>query len=250
MHTPVPTVQLHVPNALFSPIADCECGYSVNATSYMLFTDLIETNWLHIKNASLDTDWQPQNFSVDPQDSHGPYGRAARVGNVVSNPLKDQYSSAGPSVLGGDAGLQLWVRSTLEGGDLVSTAEIDTMRNDLLYGSFRAAFKLTGIPGTCGAFFYVSLPRSGISHMFSLVMLHLSAEWESLQTYIDLSPSGFFQFLSDPCKPPPPCQVNCQDPVWVSLTVSEEVVVERVKERLIALVPTLPPISVITAPLS
>jgi hypothetical protein len=128
----------------------------------MVFTDLIEANWLHLKNASLDTDWQPQNFSVDPQDSHGPYGRAARVSNVVSNPLKDPYSSSGPSVLGGDAGLQLWVRSTLE-GDLVSTAEIDTMRNDILYGSFRAAIKLTGIPGTCGAFFYVRFPKSGIS---------------------------------------------------------------------------------------
>jgi hypothetical protein len=137
----------------------------------MVFTDLLETNWLHIKNVTLDTDWQPQEFTVSPGDSHGPYGRAARISNVISNPLNDTRSNSGPSVLGGDPGLQLWVRAKPE-GNLISTGEIDTMRNDILYGSFRTSMKLTGVPGTCGAFFYVSLPRFfNFLHAFSLVML-------------------------------------------------------------------------------
>ncbi|KAI9765747.1 MAG: hypothetical protein M1840_007181 [Geoglossum simile] len=163
----------------------------------MVFTDLVEANWLHVKNASLNTDWQSQEFSVTPQNSHGPYGRAARVSNVVSNPLKDRFSSTGPSVLGGDAGLQLWVRSKLE-GDLVSTAEIDTMRNDILYGSFRAAIKLTGVPGTCEIDLeFLSSQLNETSSPVNLV-LHSSL---SLQDGNDASHSPTFKVVQLPFKP-------------------------------------------------
>jgi hypothetical protein len=60
--------------------ADCECGYTAAIgasdmqTSNFLFTDIIESDFLHIKNVSLDTDWKRQNFTVTPEAGRGPYG--------------------------------------------------------------------------------------------------------------------------------------------------------------------------------
>lgn len=57
---------------------------------------------------------------------------------------------------GGDAGLQLWVGSTLVDG-LVPMGEIASKRADMAYGSFRIGMKVTSVSGTCGAFFWVFL---------------------------------------------------------------------------------------------
>ena len=65
--------------------ADCECGYTVNGT---LYTDLLESDFLHLPNITLDTDWQPQNYTVSAADARGPYGKNASLSNVVSNPLR------------------------------------------------------------------------------------------------------------------------------------------------------------------
>ncbi|KAK7718831.1 hypothetical protein SLS57_005941 [Botryosphaeria dothidea] len=74
--------------------------------------------------------------------------------NVLANPLKNSEDWAGESKNGGDAGLQLVVRSELV-DNLVSFGEVAyRSRPDLLYGSFRVAMKMTGVPGTCGAFFW------------------------------------------------------------------------------------------------
>lgn len=43
-----------------------------NAT--FLFTDIIESDFLHINNISLDTDWRRQSFTVTPEAARGPYG--------------------------------------------------------------------------------------------------------------------------------------------------------------------------------
>lgn len=40
----------------------------------------------------------------------------------------------------------------------VPTSEMDSSREDLLYGTYRAAMKLTLTPGTCAAFFWVISP--------------------------------------------------------------------------------------------
>ena len=133
--------------------ANCECGYTVNST---LYTDLIETDFLHLANITTNTDWQPQNYTVTPALARGPYGKNATLSDVVANPLKNKYDWAGDGVMGGDAGLQLFVR----GGDpspggLIPMAEVATTRGDLLYGSFRAGIKVTATSGTCGAFFWV-----------------------------------------------------------------------------------------------
>ena len=132
--------------------ADCECGYTVNST---LYTDLLETDFLHLANTTSDTDWQPQDYTVTAELSRGPYGKNASVANVVANPLKSQYDWAGNGVNGGDAGLQLFVRGGVPQDGLIPIAEVVTTRTDMFYGSFRAGMKTTGTPGTCGAFFWV-----------------------------------------------------------------------------------------------
>ena len=139
-------------HSLPSVRADCECGYTVNSA---LYTDLIETDFLHLTNITTDTDWQPQNYTVTPEDARGPYGKNASITNVVVNPLNSQYDWAGDGVNGGDAGLQLLVRGGVPQDGLVPMAEVASARTDVFFGSFRAGMKVTGTPGTCGAFFWV-----------------------------------------------------------------------------------------------
>jgi hypothetical protein len=137
--------------------ANCECGYSVNSTSseHQVFTDLIESDFLTIQDISHDTDWQIQKYKTlrDPNTPH--FGMNVDPANVISNPLKDNSTLGGPSKLGGDAGLQLWIRGGIPSDGLVPSAEMRTVRDDLKYGSFRTAMKLTPVNGTCSAFFSV-----------------------------------------------------------------------------------------------
>jgi hypothetical protein len=137
--------------------ADCECGYtySINGTSYIV-TDLLESDFLHLANISLDTDWTRQGFNVTPAVSRGPYGESLQISQVISNPLANNFSYSGPSEIGGDAGLQLYVGGGIPSDGLVPVAEVNSVREDMLWGSYRAAMKLTLTPGTCGAFFWVS----------------------------------------------------------------------------------------------
>lgn len=130
--------------------ADCECGYMVNST---LFTDLLETDFLH--SSSVSKDWQAQEYSVQPQASRGPYGKDASPQNVVTNPLKSKDDWSGNGTKGSEAGLQLIVRGGIPKDKLIPMAELVSTRQDMLYGSFRTAMKLTEINGTCGAFFWV-----------------------------------------------------------------------------------------------
>ena len=135
--------------------ADCECGYTVNST---LYTDLIESDFLHLQNITTDTDWIRQEYQVSAELARGPYGKDAQQKNVVTNPLKSQYDWSGNGINGGDAGIQLIVRGGDPGkGNLIPMAEMVTNRTDILYGSFRAGMKIAGINGTCGAFFWVCL---------------------------------------------------------------------------------------------
>ena len=154
-------------SSLSSTSASCQCGYTLNTTFY---TDLLETDFLHLPNITLDTDWQPQNYTVTPATARGPFGKNASLSNVLSNPLKSKYDWAGDGVNGGDAGLQLWVRGGTPKDGLVPIAEVATRREDMLFGTFRVGMKVTGVPGTCGAFFWVCAPLSPsyISPSFSV----------------------------------------------------------------------------------
>ncbi|KAJ5201508.1 glycoside hydrolase family 16 protein [Penicillium cinerascens] len=133
----------------------CECGYSVNSTSsqHQVFTDLIESDFLTIQDIFHDTDWQIQEYATPHGTDAGPFGMNMTGANVISNPLKDNSTLSSPSKLGGDAGLQLWVRGGIPSNGLVPSAEMRTVRRDLNYGSFRAAMKLTPVNGTCSAVF-------------------------------------------------------------------------------------------------
>jgi len=136
--------------------ADCECGYSatIDSATY-LFTDLIESDFLHLSNISYDTDWIRQGYNVTAQVSRGAYGTSFELDNIASNPLVSNNSWAGQTVHGdGNPGLELRVRGGIPTDGFVPTAEMDSSRKDLLWGTYRAAMKLTDVPGTCGAFFW------------------------------------------------------------------------------------------------
>lgn len=105
-----------------------------------------------MKNITDDTDWVVQKWKVEKKESKGPYGRQTELKNVVSNPSKEGSASTG--ILGGEPGLELWVRTTAENDEYVSVAEVDSTRTDMLYGTFRAGIQTTAINGTCAAFFW------------------------------------------------------------------------------------------------
>ena len=136
--------------------ADCECGYSTttNDTTHV-FTDLLETDFLHSKDLATNTDWVRQVFNVSATASRGVYGTSFQQSNVVSNPLVNTSAWSGTGTVGGDAGLQLYVRGGVPADGLVPTSEVDSSRADIRYGSMRTAMKLSDVVGTCGAFFWV-----------------------------------------------------------------------------------------------
>ncbi|KAG9716198.1 concanavalin A-like lectin/glucanase, partial [Aureobasidium melanogenum] len=149
----------------------CECGYTVNATNgtspFALFTDFLETDFLHLYNlpdtidipASEAVGWAVQSYNVSPSAARGPYGKAAEIDNVVLNPLPSPKDWGGNGTLGGAPGLQVWVRSQQyllgsTGDQMVRSGEIDSLRRDMRYGSFRVGMKMSDVAGTCAAFFW------------------------------------------------------------------------------------------------
>lgn len=147
-----------VPTALAA--GDCLCGYTVNQTGalyYGLFTDILEADFLHAPNVSLtgigSTEWLPQEYNTTAAlAAHGEYGTSKQLGNLIANPLPDNKWGGTPATIG-DAGLQLWVRHETEDG-LIPVAEASSHRDDMIYGSYRAAIKFSGMNGTSGAFFW------------------------------------------------------------------------------------------------
>lgn len=135
-------------------LADCECGYQsddLDGIYENVFTDLIETNFARMPDISTNTDWLRQEFNVTKAKARGQYGEMFYIKDDVE--YVDNIGNRASD------GLQLIVRQDLIDG-MVPVAEVDTARLDLSYGTFRASMKLTTIPGTCAAFFWVSIsPR-------------------------------------------------------------------------------------------
>jgi hypothetical protein len=99
-------------------------------------------------------------YNMSANESRGPYGKHFELDNVVTNPFRSAKAWSGDTEHGGDAGLELWVRGDHSQGH-VSSAEMATVRNDTLLGSFRVGMKLSNSSGTCGAFFFVrSMPSN------------------------------------------------------------------------------------------
>lgn len=86
-------------------------------------------------------------------DARGPLGKTIQAGNVVLNPMKSIWDWAGPTIQGGDGGMQIWVRSNVEDGQIPG-GEVASLEDDMVFGSYRIGVKWTATPGTCGAFFW------------------------------------------------------------------------------------------------
>lgn len=129
--------------------ADCECGYQVNDE---LYTDLLENDFLHTDKL-IPTEWRPQNYTF--KEEANLFGRYMMTDNVIPNPLSSKDTWSGTGKHGGDAGLRFLVSGGIPESGFVPSAEISSDRADMRYGSFRAGMKVTGVNGTCAAFFWV-----------------------------------------------------------------------------------------------
>ncbi|KAJ2906210.1 glycoside hydrolase family 16 protein [Zalerion maritima] len=147
-------ISLLVSGASFATAA-CECGYvsSADSGSSALFTDLLETDFLHLEDLSTNTDWAAQKFNLEKADARGKYGEKFTPDNLVTNAISDSTKFTGEGEDGGDPGLILTVSNGLEEG-MVPSAEISSDRLDMFYGTYRAGMKLTDVDGTCAAFFW------------------------------------------------------------------------------------------------
>ncbi|KAJ6787068.1 hypothetical protein PWT90_03207 [Aphanocladium album] len=130
--------------------AACTCGYEVAGANGddWLFTDSIETDFIKLKTITAAKDWQPQEFNVSAEAGHGQYSKFFTPRNVVVGPGVANKGAAGKH-----AGVELSVGATVVNG-AVPVAELDTVRQDIFWGSFRAGMKLTAVKGTCAAFFW------------------------------------------------------------------------------------------------
>ncbi|KLU81482.1 hypothetical protein MAPG_00571 [Magnaporthiopsis poae ATCC 64411] len=143
---------------LLSPLAraNCECGYAAsvgNDTEQQVFTDLLETDFTRVSDMSLNTDWARQAFNLTNERARGRHGEMFTVSNARSNPDRDRVGRSGIGLNSEPAGLELVVGSNKMDG-MVPVAEVDSARMDLLWGTFRVGMKLSGVPGTCAAFFW------------------------------------------------------------------------------------------------
>lgn len=123
------------------------CGYAVahaNGEPW-LFTDVVETDFTRIKSIASAADWQRQQFNVSSEAGRGKYSKMFTPNNV------DVPSAKGS---GRHAGVELSVGSDIVNG-AVPVAEMDSVRQDIYWGSFRASIKMTAVKGTCAAFFWV-----------------------------------------------------------------------------------------------
>ena len=146
--------------AMLVPVAaDCECGYATTIDNgQYVFTDLIETDFSKVVDIQTNTDWVRQEFNISSAKARGSFGEMFAVQNIFTEGAAGQNGAASRTGNAPPAGLQLVVRAA-QVDDMVPVAEIDTARLDVVFGSYRAGLRLTDVPGTCSAFFWVSRPR-------------------------------------------------------------------------------------------
>lgn len=132
--------------------ADCVCGYAVNdrGGENWLFTDSVETDFTRLKSIAATPDWRRQEFNVSAEAGRGIYSKLFTPKNVDVGPNIANKGRSGHHV-----GVELTVGATIING-AVPVAEMDSTRQDIFSGSFRAGMKLTAVKGTCAAFFWVS----------------------------------------------------------------------------------------------
>lgn len=138
--------------------ASCGCGFSVtnpaNTTDTWMYTEMLETDFSTVQNMTENSDWVCQEYNVSAESGRGEYGKAFLASNAEPTinagvPGDDTASGLDRVVLG------LRVNSSLD-KDSVPTAEVDSARLDLHWGSYRTGMKVASSNGTCSAFFWVS----------------------------------------------------------------------------------------------
>lgn len=138
--------------------AACQCGYTAlsgaSLNQPVLFTDLLETDFLHLVQLKDTPDWRAQTHNRTIARARGKYGEAYRLENVIPNPIADKAAFTGSGVNGGDPGLQMRVKPEVV-DQMVPVSEIATKRDDLFYGTYRVSMKLQSQKGTCAAFYWV-----------------------------------------------------------------------------------------------
>lgn len=71
----------------------------------------------------------------------------------MPNSLPNPHDWTGPGVLGGDPGLQLWVRGGVPKDGYIPMGEIASVREDMLCGSLRVMVRVVGGGRVGGGFF-------------------------------------------------------------------------------------------------
>ncbi|KAJ5046724.1 uncharacterized protein L3040_003956 [Drepanopeziza brunnea f. sp. 'multigermtubi'] len=151
----------------------CECGYGslINARAHtpsavaplshidtdaipFVWTDLLETDFFHLDSIARDTDWDVQNYSVTAQAARGPLGMRFLLDDVTVNRISDNYNYSGPGEDGGDPGLHMAVQASVTTDGFTQSSQLNSVREDMLWGSYRALLKLPSVSGTCSAFFW------------------------------------------------------------------------------------------------
>lgn len=134
----------------------CECGYSIadpyDENRLYTFTDMLETDFTKIDEMKDNTDWIRQAFNVSAEDGRGEYGKMFRLSNteVRSEGAEEDLDVPMSAV----TELEMVVDNEIVDGRIPS-AEIDSARLDIQWGSFRAGMRVTDENGTCAAFFWV-----------------------------------------------------------------------------------------------
>lgn len=150
--TPVQVVHLMnlgEPQPREKTVINYDCGFTLNDTlpdkSYALFTDMIETDWVHISDVEEDTDWKPTTWNLSC-NTH------SMVENIRENPLSgDGWQGQGQHW--GRAGLQLIApKPENKSHGITPQAYMRTKQANILYGTFRTAAHIPNVPGTFATF--------------------------------------------------------------------------------------------------
>ena len=119
-------------------LADCECGFITSDGD--IWRESTETVFNNAFDPTNSSDWNVQNWTATADQNGGPLGTTNEIGNVFvqKNSLNIQVKAH---------------KGLSDVSTPVSIGEIDTTRQDILFGSFRVLAKAPSQKGTCSGFF-------------------------------------------------------------------------------------------------
>ncbi len=121
-------------------LATCDCGYKTNTQQLFQFSLLTNFSTLSISQFQNSPDWDISSIFYAAGSTH---------------PYSINYTTANVDIV--NKALQLTCSASYDVSTVIASAQIQTKRDDILYGSFRAKFSVNGGRGAVGAlFFYAS----------------------------------------------------------------------------------------------